>query len=749
MANLTFPTNPTNGQKYTFNGKVFEYSSSTGRWSATRAQLLGSLPDDVTIDPVTITLSSVNVDFTESSTTQIVNYTVDRDASISISNSQIANTGMASATLYTTNNTISITSGTILFANGIVSVTAFDGRNNVDSTITLTAVYNDPPTDITNLNGSYTLSTDGTATVLSLQATDESPPGDDVVITANVISGGTVATVSTSGNTFTITPQTNATFEGVLTIDFVATDSENQSYTETATFTLSGINIETLLANGSITDNRAVRIDGPDATQLLTGFGSVVSQIGTSSWPGGFGFQNAQMDYIPPAGKYYAYDTWVDYTNINSPSFTSAPSLFGDTYYRSKAIKWWDYLDKVVNVYQNGSTGLTVDVYTYTNDSTVSRYGYGFNTQAGPLNAYQTPEGVWVFEDFINNQLLICVNTDTKSGIVAWEWNPTQNGGQPVVVRDSGVDDNLSGYGQNNGLQYMDWDHNPNNNTLLQVYWDDQADNFYARAWKWDGSNFSYGSEFTIQSQSQVSGQLIDSGFMDPKVLFYDETDDDGNSDFFFVGWGHSVSGSTTDRARAAKLSVDPSTLAISWVDNPSDVWDNRVITVDARDTADGYVFGKDKTGTLVCAVENLTSGLLRYKSAKLTRATSFSIATILNYPTRLEGTAGIFAFGNYNSGYENRIVIPFNRFQNYLVKAFDLPAEEDTRPYYDGIALDTRSDNSSITIAKQNSIATGLSGLVQGTTYYIDSDGSLTTTDTGYKAGVALSTTTLYVDKG
>jgi hypothetical protein len=746
MANLTFPSNPVNGQKFTSNGKVFAYDSTTQRWSVTRVQLLGSLPDDVTIDPVTITLSSANIDFTESGTTQIVNYTIDKDASISISNSQIANTGMASATLYTTNNTISITSGTILFANGIVSVTAFDGRNNVDSTITLTAVYNDPPTDITNLNGSYTLSTDGTATVLALQATDESPPGDDVVITANVISGGTVATVSTSGNTFTITPQTNATFEGVLTIDFVATDSENQSYTETATFTLSGINIETLLANGSITDNHAVRIDGPDATQLLTGFGSVVSQSSTSTLSFTQSERTGRMDYIPPAGKYYAYDSWVDYSNINSPSITSAASLFGDTSNRSLALKWWDYLDKVVNVYQYASSGITMDVYTYTNDSTVSRYGYGFNSIGSTIGVSGNLQDVWIFEDSINNNLLTCINKPLRSGILAWEWNPTQNGGQPVVLRDSGIDDSLTaGYGNNNRA-YMDFDHNPNNNTLLQVYWDDNLDNFYARAWKWDGSNFSYGSQFTIQSQSQVSGQLIDFGFPEPKVLFYDGTDDDGNSDFFFVGWGHSVSGSTTDRARAAKLSVDPSTLAISWVDNPSDVWDNRVTTVDARDTADGYAFGKDKTGTLVCAVENLNSGVLRYKSAKLTRATGFGSATILSYPSRLESTDGIFAFGNYNSGYENRIVIPFSTNQT---KAFDLPVEEDTRPYYDGIALDTRSDNSSITIAKQNSIASGLSGLVQGNTYYIDSDGSLTTTDTGYKAGVALSTTTLYVDKG
>jgi len=139
MANLTFPSNPTNGQKYTFNGnngKVFEYSSSTGRWSATRAQLLGSLPDDVTIDAPTLSVSLSTIALDTVGANVYVTYTVDQDVDARLSVTGIEDT---SATLYKSNNTIVVTAGATEFANGQINLVVSNGRSTDTEVIDVSA----------------------------------------------------------------------------------------------------------------------------------------------------------------------------------------------------------------------------------------------------------------------------------------------------------------------------------------------------------------------------------------------------------------------------------------------------------------------------------------------------------------------------------------------------------------------------------------------------------------------------------
>lgn len=62
------------------------------------------------------------------------------------------------------------------------------------------------------------------------------------------------------------------------------------------------------------------------------------------------------------------------------------------------------------------------------------------------------------------------------------------------------------------------------------------------------------------------------------------------------------------------------------------------------------------------------------------------------------------------------------------------------------GIAQSAANDSEPVLVATSGMVAEGLSGLTPSTTYYVDSDGSLTTTDTGVEAGVAQSETTLLV---
>ena len=156
MANLTFPSNPVNGQKFTSNGKVFEYNSTTQRWSVTRAQLLGSLPDDVTIETPDLTLDNTAISFTASGTTVYVHYTVSDDVSVSIANNGLADASYATATLSKSNNTITITSGTADFSSANVVVTVTNNRTSNTASISLSALYLSQFGDYSNIDWRYT-----------------------------------------------------------------------------------------------------------------------------------------------------------------------------------------------------------------------------------------------------------------------------------------------------------------------------------------------------------------------------------------------------------------------------------------------------------------------------------------------------------------------------------------------------------------------------------------------------------------
>lgn len=228
MANLTFPSNPTNGQKVTVNDKVFVYNSTTSRWTATRLQVLGNLTGDFTIDPPTITLANNNITV-NALTNNFINFSVDKDAKISIDNQ----TTNATAVLYTANNTLKIDASANPLENGIVVISAYDGRNTTTTNFTFT-IDNDPPF-ISIPQSSYTLATDGTAITVTATATD---PENQPLTYSATVSGDTaaIASVTNSANVYTITPSTNQNNGGTAIVSFTVTD---------------GVNVKT--ANGSFT----------------------------------------------------------------------------------------------------------------------------------------------------------------------------------------------------------------------------------------------------------------------------------------------------------------------------------------------------------------------------------------------------------------------------------------------------------------------------------------------------------------
>ena len=137
MANLTFPSNPTNGQKVTVNDKVFVYNSTTSRWTATRLQIFGNLTGDFTIPPPELSLSNNTVAFDTTGQTVYITYTVDQDVKATIATNGIANSSYANVTLHQTNNTIQITAGTEDFSGANVVLTVTNTRTSNTASISL------------------------------------------------------------------------------------------------------------------------------------------------------------------------------------------------------------------------------------------------------------------------------------------------------------------------------------------------------------------------------------------------------------------------------------------------------------------------------------------------------------------------------------------------------------------------------------------------------------------------------------
>jgi hypothetical protein len=190
MANLSFPSNPTNGQKVTIGTRVFEYNSTTERWSSRILQVLGDTAIVVTNEAPTITASLSEIALDTTGANVSFTYTVsDVDSSVlKVSHivSGIANSDLATVTHHRANNTVTITAGTEEFSSANVVLTVTDGRNNASVSIDVSAVYGYViPTDFstqtllssygsgTSNGGFLSLSADGTQGCIVKQGTTD------------------------------------------------------------------------------------------------------------------------------------------------------------------------------------------------------------------------------------------------------------------------------------------------------------------------------------------------------------------------------------------------------------------------------------------------------------------------------------------------------------------------------------------------------------------------------------------------
>jgi len=196
---INFPDNPNNGDTVTLGDKQYVYSSAKNAWAAQK-----QVPEDIS-------------DLTDTGGVL----------------------GTGGATVYA--DMAALTAATGMSSGDLALVTTTNNMYvyNGSGWYKIATVQNNSPTAITGVNGTYSLETDGTPTVVTAVSTD--PEGFPLTWSYAVTSGslGTTATVSQSDNVFTITPGTNDPADaGTFELTFSVTDGTNGATSAASTFSL-------------------------------------------------------------------------------------------------------------------------------------------------------------------------------------------------------------------------------------------------------------------------------------------------------------------------------------------------------------------------------------------------------------------------------------------------------------------------------------------------------------------------------
>lgn len=208
-----FPNSPSNGDTHTFGGVTYTYNSTRGVWTASSAGSGGG--------------SSTFVGLSDTPT----NFTNAGGKSVAVNSGATALEFVdASSGSGVTNYTNfaafpgSPSEGDLAYAEDTNALYIYNGA----AWDRISSGNNELPEFTTEPASSYTLATDGTATTITVAATD--PEGFDITYSHDTSpSSQNQATITNSGGTFTITPSTNTSYAGSFNLRFKASDGVHTS----------------------------------------------------------------------------------------------------------------------------------------------------------------------------------------------------------------------------------------------------------------------------------------------------------------------------------------------------------------------------------------------------------------------------------------------------------------------------------------------------------------------------------------
>ena len=506
---VNFPSNPTNGQTITVSGITYTYSSSKTRWTSAAASGSGS------------------------STT--VYATID---DLPLSGASTGDQAYVSG-----NNRLYIWNGT--------------GWYNI-------ALINTTPS-ISGASASYNLASDGTATTVTIIATD--PEGIPITYSIASDTSGNVATVSqgtgSNTNVFTITPSTNTANGGTFSLTFRASDGVNIA-TAVSSFTLifgiensrftsalvtsvgannavnnsfddASTNNHTITANGNVTQNTFSPYRHEGYTNVFYGNGSDYLQvadsglaIGTNQFTVECWFQihktTQQTIFALMNGGSNVVNVFYWPTDSNIGVTTPTLSQYGSTNSNTVSAHTWHHLALVRNattmyLYLDGSLmWSSSNTENLNNDRVrIGHHQYGNNLQ-GYVADFRVVNGTAITpaSGGPDDRLTAVTNTELLTCHLPYIADGSSNS-HAITVSGSVVTEPFSPYdhdgysaGNNGGSIYFDGTSDYLNLTNLLA---GHTTAFTIEAWVYHTSFSQYSNPiFTSGNNGSVSGDFFEFG---------------------------------------------------------------------------------------------------------------------------------------------------------------------------------------------------------------------------------------------
>lgn len=205
MATITFPTNPTNNQTYTFNNVTYIYNTSRNKWSVVQKEELYGIASSLSLGSAEITTEGTSVVLPEGS--KVGDITLGASGATQYANA---------ASLPTSG----LTAGEFAFVGNTLFMTNGSGWYSV-------ALINQTP-ELTLSTSSITLGGTGNTINFTFTATDPDGPAPTVTATTTANSAQANVTLYTSNSTVTVENLSADAFSANITI--TASDGINQTF---------------------------------------------------------------------------------------------------------------------------------------------------------------------------------------------------------------------------------------------------------------------------------------------------------------------------------------------------------------------------------------------------------------------------------------------------------------------------------------------------------------------------------------
>lgn len=402
---LNFPNSPADGDLATLNGTTFQYNAAKNLWDPVTEELTttSDTPPGSPSNGQTwfdTTNGTLYVYYDDGTSSQWVGVTGPQGENATGGGTS-GNTGSSSSvTTYSTISELPLignTTGDQAFVSGNNRLYLWNGNGWYNIALINTNPSITSVQDASNGTSPFVLTTDGTATVITVIASDpeEVPLTYSYSVTSGSLTngGGTTATVSqgTGANTnvFTITPTTNLDYAGSFTLTFTASDGINQA-TNAASFSLaftvtdSKYSAFLLKTDNTATDNQ---VDASSNSLTITENGNVTS--------------TAFTPYHPKGYSHY-FDGSDDYLSLTTSGDLQALGRSG----QECTIEAWVYVVAAPTNYGTGiysqgtegsSSGTNVLSFEIENDMTVRAIVNGAytSTTGCPLSTGTVSLGVW------------------------------------------------------------------------------------------------------------------------------------------------------------------------------------------------------------------------------------------------------------------------------------------------------------------------------------------------------------------